>query len=434
MVGASLSRVTLRAVVCFYVAAALAACSGNGTTSNVLPSNAKAPAKPVSAIQLCPLTNPMAFRCYAWLRTDLTSPDVISNGVPAHVGFTPDAIRSAYKLDSSKGVGQTIAIVDALGYKKAESDLANYRQAAGAPACSIKSGCLKIVNQEGWLRPLPRQPTPDAIGWLFEESLDLDVVSAVCPHCKIVLVQAKSQHLNDLYASVRTAAKFAPIVSMSWGAQEQGYPAPATFDQPNHVLVASAGDLGGGYGNGGGPQVPCVYASVVCVGGTQLVRGTFGWGEYVWNSNIDSCPLACGATNSGCSQLVAKPAWQTDKGCRSRSAADVSAVASVFSPFAVYNSRFIGPDHGPWAGLGGTSVAAPLIAAVIALAGNATTFGPGASHIWQHHVSLRDVTLGNNIYEPVTGPCASPVVYICYAKVGYDGPTGWGTPQGTDAF
>jgi hypothetical protein len=75
---------------------------------------------------------------------------------------------------------------------------------------------------------------------------------------------------------------------------------------------------------------------------------------------------------------------------------------------------------------GGTSVASPIIASVYALSGN--TSSPGASYAYSHAGALNDVTSGSN----TTKGC-SPA-YLCTAEVGYDGPTGLGTPNGTGAF
>lgn len=117
-----------------------------------------------------------------------------------------------------------------------------------------------------------------------------------------------------------------------------------------------------------------------------------------------------------------------------RSSVDVSADASVFTPLAVYNSNFRSASSpSPWAGVAGTSLSAPLIAAVFALAGNVAS-RHGAMELWQKHNSMRDIFKGTDVYVPVTGPCASSVRYICVAGRGYDGPTGWGSPKGTSNF
>ncbi|MBV8491005.1 MAG: hypothetical protein JO199_10805, partial [Candidatus Eremiobacteraeota bacterium] len=204
---------------------------------------------------------------------------------------------------------------------------------------------------------------------------------------------------------------------------------------PGHTFVASAGDEGGGTSGGGGPEQPCTFAMVVCVGGTALTQDASarGWNEVVWNNeNIDQCgnhySQPCGATGSACSNLVSKPAWQNDVGCRMRSAADISAVAAVTTPLAVYHDR-------QWLTFGGTSAAAPIVAGMIGLAGNGKRANVNEL-IWKHGggKSLNDVVSGSNLYGNVTGLCASPVKYICVARRGYDGPTGWGTPNGIGAL
>jgi hypothetical protein len=156
------------------------------------------------------------------------------------------------------------------------------------------------------------------------------------------------------------------------------------------------------------------------------------WRSVVWNDDqINLCGGPCGATGSGCSAIVFKPSWQHDIGCKMRSETDISADASVRTPFAVYSSIFPGTKAHPgshWAGVGGTSLAAPMIAAMIGLAGNASSLH-GAKEIWERHESLIGVLKGTNVFVPVTGACASSVRYICVARQGYDGPAGWGTPR-----
>ena len=118
-----------------------------------------------------------------------------------------------------------------------------------------------------------------------------------------------------------------------------------------------------------------------------------------------------------------------------RSAADTSADASLRTPVIGYNTG-IGLLAAPdcfWL-VGGTSVSTQIISAVYALAGNASTQS-GAKRIWKHHAgNVYDVTSGNNIDPKIGVNCASPVKYICTARAGFDGPTGWGTPAGVDTF
>ena len=439
-------RFILRAVA-FSCIGALFACSGVVPGTGAVASNSEGigpdngfypPAKPNAIRPVCPpVEGPGEMRCFAWMRTDLHAQPSLPNGIPKGVGYTPQQIQSAYGLDVTKGGGQTVAIVDAFGDNTAASDLATYRKAAGLTPCTTASGCLRIVNQDGQAAPLPPQPktSSNKIGWTFEETLDLDAVSAACPKCKIILLQAKSEYSGALYKAVVSAARLgANVITNSYGGSEALPAAPAAFDQPGHLIVASSGDSGGGKGFSGGPQMPCTYANVVCVGGTRLTHKRGKWHEVVWNDLANNaCGGPCGATGSGCSKIVHKPAWQTDAGCTRRSETDVAATASPLAPFAIYSALFQTLYGSAWQPFGGTSLSAPLVAGMFALAGNAAT-RHGAQEIWRNHAALKDIVKGDNIDPPITGPCASSVTYICVAGHGYDGPTGWGTPDGTGAL
>jgi hypothetical protein len=85
-------------------------------------------------------------------------------------------------------------------------------------------------------------------------------------------------------------------------------------------------------------------------------------------------------------------------------------------------------DSSGWMVFGGTSVSAPIIGGVYALAGNASTVNYG-SYPYSHTGSLYDVTSGSN--AGFLSFCSN---YLCTGKAGYDGPTGNGTPNGTTAF
>ena len=121
-------------------------------------------------------------------------------------GYRPADLREAYGLASAAdaaGTGQTVAIVDAYADRAAASDLSRYRSAFGLPPCGTSGGCLRIVGQAGG----SALPAPDPSGgWELEESADLDMVSAICPHCHILLVEAKSDDITDLAAAEHYAA------------------------------------------------------------------------------------------------------------------------------------------------------------------------------------------------------------------------------------
>ena len=332
---------------------------------------------------------------------------VLTNVRPASSpsGYHPADLQSAYKLPSSTaGSGQTVAIVDAFNDPNAESDLGVYRSQFGLSPCTTANGCFRKVNQTGGTK-YPRGNT----GWAEEISLDLDMVSAICPNCHILLVEAKTNSFSNLAAAVDEAATLgANEISNSYGGSEYS---TEVSDQShyNHAGIAitvSSGD------SGYGVQFPAASQYVTAVGGTSLTKAsnTRGWSETAWSG-----------AGSGCSAYVSKPGWQTDTGCSQRTVADVSADADPNTGVSVYDTY-----HEPgWLVFGGTSVASPIIASVYALAGNAGSVNYG-QYPYLHSGSLFDVTSGSN------GSCGGS--YLCTAGPGYDGPTGLGTPDGTGGF
>src|SRR3954451_5715188 len=169
--------------------------------------------------------------------------DPLAAAAPAG-GYGPADIQSAYKLPAG-GTGQTVAIVDAYDDKTAEADLNTYRSTYGLPACTTANGCFKKVNQNGVQGSYPANNQ----GWALEISLDIDMVSAACPSCHILLVEATNNSNADLYTAVDTAARLgANAISNSYGAAESSSD-PASnvhFNHPGTAITASSGD--GGYG------------------------------------------------------------------------------------------------------------------------------------------------------------------------------------------
>lgn len=161
------------------------------------------------------------------------------------VGNGPAQIQSAYKVSGLHANGRTVAIVDAFNDPKAEADLAVYRRTYGLPACTTANGCLRKVNQNGAASPLPATD----YGWALEISLDLDAVSAACPDCHILLVEANSATTDDLMRGVDTAVRLGAVaVSNSYGAAEDSsiLAADAHLNHPGVAITASSGDSGYG--------------------------------------------------------------------------------------------------------------------------------------------------------------------------------------------
>jgi subtilase family serine protease len=206
----------------------------------------------------------------------------------------------------------------------------------------------------------------------------------------------------------------AHIVSNSWicyGSIKCGSN-PNDFNTPGVMYLAASGDEG--YNENG---VPEAYASVVSVGGTTLTRQGSGYLENAWRGAGGGC------SDDGSGKGVKKPSWQHDTGCTFRTDADVSAVASGVAEYDTYG-------YSGWFTIGGTSVASPIIGGVYGLAGNASKQHAGKT-LWtlkakQYAKELHDITSGSD------GTCGGS--YLCTAGTGYDGPTGWGTPNGVGAF
>ena len=349
--------------------------------------------------------------CFALKRTDKKAHTMAANDTPS--GYGPSDLVSAYNLPANGGSGQTVAIVDAQDDPNAESDLATYRSTYGLPECSTANGCFSKIAQDG----STNYPTADT-GWAGEISLDLDMVSATCPGCHILLVEANSANMSDLGTAVNQAvSQGAKYVSNSYGGNEDGTEAQSDssyFNHPGVAITASSGD--GAYA--AGTEYPASSPYVTAVGGTSLTKDSSsrGWSESVWETSSSE------GAGSGCSQDETKPTWQTDTGCSNRMVADVAAVADPATGVAVYQTY----GGSGWAVYGGTSAASPIIASVYALAGTPGANDVPASYPYAHTSNLNDVTTGSN------GSCSPS--YFCTAGPGYDGPTGLGTPNGLAAF
>jgi subtilase family serine protease len=336
---------------------------------------------------------------------DRGKPQPSSTPPPA---LTPTLLQSAYHLTGTSSGGRTVAIVDAYGYPNLERDLGQYRATYKLAACTTANGCLRIMDQNGD----SNLPGFD-LGWAQEQALDVDAVSAACPDCKIVVVQADSNDFVDLGAAVITAAAQPGVVAISnsyGGGDLPDSTYGSYYDHPGIAVTASTGD--NGYK---GASFPASSAYVTAVGGTSLVpdSSSRGWSETAWSG-----------TGSGCSaynDAVAPASYNT--GCAKRAMADVAAASDPSrGGLAVYYPT--SSTASTWGQFGGTSEAAPIIAAVYALAGG------GYSNVapYANPGALYDVTSGSN------GRCKPNPSQWCTARTGWDGPTGLGTPNGVGAF
>jgi subtilase family serine protease len=325
-------------------------------------------------------------------------------------GFGPADLTSAYNITTQGASSTIIAIVDAFAYPRAEADLGVYRAQYGLPPCTTANGCFAKYNQQGANDAFP---ATTLLGWQQETALDLDMASAMCPNCKITLVEADSAYVKNFAAAEDTAAaKGAHVISNSYTAsQRRGAEVESSYDHPGVAITAATGDDG----FAGGPGFPAGSPHVTAVGGTSLSRDSNvarGWSETAWSG-----------AGSGCARFFKKPKWQTDTGCKHRMTADVSAVADPATGVAVYGP--VSEHARGWLVYGGTSVATPIIGGIYGNNGGKVMYG---SNPYAHTDALYDVTTGGN------GACSGKPGYYCNAGAGYDGPTGLGTPNGNTAF
>jgi subtilase family serine protease len=359
----------------------------------------------VTARRVCnPSREPGRASCLAMLRTDLAPlRSVLPGSQPS--GYHPSDIQAAYGLPRG-GAGRTVAVVNPFDTRTAERDLAVYRRQFNLPPCTTANGCFRKINQNGGTTP----PTGTDPGWALETSLDLDAVSAACPDCKILLVEATDPYFSNLFTAIRRAvAQGAKYVSMSWGAPEfSGETAGDAVFTPGVAFVAASGDAG--Y-----PQLiyPAASRYVTAAGGTTLrqVQVPSGFTETAWSGG-----------GSGCSLYESKPPFQHDPGCSRRTAVDISADADPATGLAVYDTTPTDSGGPGWMVVGGTSLSSPLIAGMYAVAGTPGSADRPNSYPYARPQAFRDITRGSN------GSCGGS--YLCTARTGYDGPTGIGAPLG----
>ncbi len=387
----------LQAVACV-LALAPAACATDVATTMTAEEIAVAD----NAATCSSLTDPV--HCHAHVIVDATG---CPRPNPAPAGFGPTQLRSAYKITGTGSTSTTVAVISAYGYPNAESDLATYRAQFGLPACTTANGCFRKVNQDGGTGSFPELN----LGWAVEAALDLDMVSAICRNCKLLLVEANAATFEDLAIAANTAATLgAHVINNSYGGDEGfGAEYESYYYHPGIAVVASTGDLGFGFGN----EFPAASPYVTSVGATSLATAanSRGWTETAWIGS-----------GSGCSTMFAKPTWQHDTGCAGRMIADVSAVGDPNTGVAAFAPT--SDTSSAWLVLGGTSVAAPIISGVYGVNGGVVH---ASSDPYSHTSALFDVKSGINAYY------CDPL-YYCTSDRGYDGPTGLGTPNGTSAF
>ncbi len=369
--------------------------------------------------------------CLAEVVTNLNgSPMILPKSVVGNLG--PTQFHTAYNLPCTpNGIIQsicsqpttfgpeTIAIVDAGSFDNSggtiDESLNGYDANYGLPACTESNGCLSIVNESGQTSPLPAAVS----GWNTEIALDVETAHMVCQTCKILLVEASTSSVADLAQSVQTAASFNPTsISNSYGSSTEETSYDSSYNYNGIAVVASAGDSGST-----SVSWPADIPYVVAAAGTTLsINSNNTWNsESVWSGSGGGC-----STNSA-------PVWQTDlsnwatAGCGNyRAYGDISADADPNSGTAVYMAT--SATSGSWIEVGGTSLSSPLIASSFALAGGVLSGNQAVSVLYGSFNSSNshDITTGND--------CTTTGELHCAAGVGFDTPSGLGSPNGISGF
>lgn len=395
-------------------------------------------------------------RRYGVLPADESAAD--SNATPMATGsvvatYTPAQIRAAYGLPvlppvtssitsaqaAQLGAGQTIYIVDAQSDPNIVAELAAFNKKFGLPGCTTTSiatntrlplavaapsaGCtFSVVYNTATGTLASSAPAYDS-GWATEIALDVEWSHATAPLARIILIEAPNAAVSSLLGGVSLANAMGPgVVSMSFAAGEGSWTAQvdATFTKTNMSYLAAAGDAGAGV------NWPAVSAHVLAIGGTSLgFTGSGSRTETVWSG-----------TGGGVSRYTATPSYQTSAvpgmGVPAhRSVTDVSfnADPSTGQYVAVIPA---GASAVGWMSVGGTSLSTPQWAGVLAIA-NAlraqSSLAPvGAPHslLYTGIASVAGTYAGDflDVTQGADGTCSS-----CYARFGYDLPTGLGTPN-----
>ena len=424
----------LGAVMPALLAASLVGCTQAPSPHPTTPDDVQQEADGTYTRSLCP--DPTAeVRCRARVRTDAsgtplrfvspeTSRDIAgtSIGTVSKSAYSTDQLgaadlATAYDIQRDTAHHPIVAVLAFGDYASAESDLATYRTYNGLPACTSQNGCFTKLNQSGATSPLPAAAPS---GYVGEMMLDLDMVSAGCPDCYIILAETDS--VADVPSTISGAAAHgsrAVTISYGWGAPSTAS-GDSYFNIPGVSIFVASGDSG--WNDPTEVVFPSTSRYVTAVGGTRLKKDTTtsrGFDEVAWTSSATSWAAAF----SDCSTLFPKPSWQTAATqCSMRASSDISAVASNV---LVYS-------QGAWELSGGTSVSAPLVAGIYAESHIA-----GADPGLPYRISntFHDITAGfpdnSSAYyddDGVRASCGgSP---ICTVGAGWDGPTGLGTPDG----
>jgi subtilase family serine protease len=343
---------------------------------------------------------------------------------------------------SLNGSGQTIAIVDAPGTGDVVDDLNVFSQYYNLPQCNSANPCFQHIDLSNGAA------VPASDDWGSELALDTQMVHAIAPAAKIILVTANSGSSSDLYSAINYAAgltgvtavtiSFTDISISPTDAQNEDNLLSGFQSNKGLVFFAASGDAGN-YSLQG-VSYPAESPYVTAVGGTRI-------NSVAWASATQS-EVAWQFSGGGFSLSTLMPNWQSSylSSIASpilgsyRLVPDVSAVADYqHSAIAIYYKQ-------RWVMTGGTSASSPIWAGISAL------FAQYLSNKGQSLPALIKATSGGfngliyqtrvtqgasvGFYDIVSGTnnLTSNTCNVCTATIGYDGVTGLGVPNVTKFF
>jgi subtilase family serine protease len=307
-------------------------------------------------------------------------------------GNTPDQIKAAYGISGYDGAGQTVAIIDAFASPTILQDVNQWSVNRGLPKMN-PSQLVQVVPPGIYKRA--ENPKMDPQGWYGEETLDVEAVHGMAPAAKIVYVGAPNNR-QDLDAALNHVVdqRLAQIVTNSYGFSTTELLPPGYVKPVEDTLIQAAIEGIGVYfssGDNGDESSSFGFATtdwpasspwVTAVGGTSLGINASnqrvvetGWGTS--NYNCDSTTLACTRTGwlygagGGVSVVFAEPWYQQMAGLTltGRGVPDVAALADPQTGLLVGQTQSF-PDGNYYDEyrIGGTSLASPIFAGIMALA------------------------------------------------------------------
>jgi subtilase family serine protease len=377
-----------------------------------------------------------------------------SSSGPVAGAFAPLQIQTAYTVSqlpvTNEGQGQTIGIVDEYNDTTILSDANVFSSKYGLPTFGSNGGPTLTVYKDNALAAVTNSPSGGG-DTSVETSLDVEWAHAMAPKANILLVEVPAtgniaNSFAELLHGVQYAAAHgASAVSLSYGYVETNvYGQTGTFiDLPalysqNQTYLATGAAASVAVTVSAGDYTLALYPStspnVIAVGGTSLHLTGSGQYSYetAWGGNATS-----GAGGGGTSAFFSSPTYQTANGVNFnsfRATPDVSLVADPYTGVSVYDS-YGSNSSSPWQDIGGTSLASPLFAGMIALAqqdrvalskplltsNQIDTAMYALYNSSSYSTYFHDVTLGNN-NDVGAG-------YTGYnAVTGYDRATGIGSP------